>query len=97
VLGVGTPTPRLSWAIPQAEQGFEQTAYEIELARGEGPPSSVVVESREQVLVPWTAEPLTSRESVQVRVRVRGDAEWSDWSQPTVVTAGLLSVDNWTA
>jgi alpha-L-rhamnosidase len=97
VLGIGTPTPRLSWVIPQAEQGFEQTAYEIELARGEGPPSSVVVESREQVLVPWPAEPLTSRESVQVRVRVRGDAEWSDWSRPAVVAAGLLSVDNWTA
>jgi alpha-L-rhamnosidase len=97
VLGIGTPTPRLSWVIPQAEQGFEQTAYEIELARGEARSSSVVVESRDQVLVPWPAEPLAARESVQVRVRVRGDAEWSDWSQPATVAAGLLSVDDWTA
>jgi alpha-L-rhamnosidase len=96
VLGIGTPTPRLSWVIPEGEQGFEQTAYEIELVRGEAPRSSAVVESREQVLVPWPAEPLASRESVQVRVRVRGDAKWSEWSQPAVVAAGLLSSDDWT-
>jgi alpha-L-rhamnosidase len=83
--------------ITQGEQGFEQTAYEIEVAHAEAPSSSVVVESREQLLVPWPTEPLTARETVQVRVRVRGDAEWSDWSQPAVVAAGLLSADDWTA
>ncbi len=97
LLGVGTPAPRLSWVIPEAEPGFEQTAYEIELVRAGTPTQSVVVESREQVLVPWPAEPLHSRETAEVRVRVRGDAEWSDWSQPAAVAAGLLSVDDWTA
>jgi alpha-L-rhamnosidase len=97
VLGVGTPTPRLSWVIPSAEPGFQQTAYEIELDRSGTPPISVAVESGEQVLVPWPAAPLTSRETVEVRVRVRGDGEWSGWSPKATLSAGLLSTDDWTA
>ena len=92
-----TPAPRLSWVIPDAEAGFEQSAYEIELARAGAAPETFVVESSEQVLVPWPGRPLASRESAQVRVRVRGDAEWSDWSEPAVVAAGLLAADDWTA
>ena len=38
-----------------------------------------------------------SRESAEVRVRVRDDDEWSEWSAPAVVEAGLLSPDDWTA
>ena len=53
--------------------------------------------SREQVLVPWPAAPLTSREAVRVRVRVRGAGMRSAWSDPATVEAGLLRADDWTA
>ena len=72
LLGIGTATPRLSWIVPTADAAFVQEAYEVELARAGGPSEVVRVTRGEQVLVPWPAAPLTSRESVRVRVRVRG-------------------------
>ena len=30
-------------------------------------------------------------------MRVRGDGDWSEWSEPATVEAGLLSADDWTA
>jgi len=97
VLGMGTPSPRLSWYVPEAAPGFRQRAYEVEITRPGASPEVVRVESGEQVLVPWPAAPLVSRESVRVRVRVRGDGEWTAWSDPGLVEAGLLDADEWTA
>ena len=97
VLGIGTATPRLSWIIPAADAGFVQDAYEVELVRGSGASEVVRVASGEQVLVPWPADPLTSRESVRVRVRVCGAGRWSAWSDPATVEAGLLRTGDWTA
>src|SRR4029450_2889073 len=97
VLGIGTATPRLSWIVPAADPGFVQEAYEVEVTRAGGPPEVVRVTSREQVLVPWPAAPLTSRESVRVRVRVGGAGMRSDWSDPATVEAGLLRTGDWTA
>lgn len=96
VLGIGTATPRLSWQVPAADAGYEQTAYEVEILTS-GTAHVHPVESGEQVLVAWPGEPLKSRESAQVRVRVRGDGDWSEWSEPATVEAGLLSADDWTA
>ncbi|WP_328323532.1 glycoside hydrolase family 78 protein [Kribbella sp. NBC_00382] len=92
-LGLGTASPRLSWQVPAAADGYHQAAYEIELAPGE----VYTVQSAEQVLVPWPGTPLTSRQRASVRVRVSDGTEWSDWSEPAVVEAGLLSPDDWTA
>ena len=61
VLGLGSSTPRLSWTVEQADPGWEQTAYEIEVVRN-GTPQVFRVQSREQVLVPWPAPPLHSGE-----------------------------------
>ena len=97
VLGIGTATPRLSWIVPAADAGFVQEAYEVELTRAGGTPEVVRVTSGEQVLVPWPAAPLTSRESVRVRVRVSGAGLRSDWSDPATVEAGLLRTEDWTA
>jgi alpha-L-rhamnosidase len=97
VLGIGTPTPRLSWQVPTADAGYQQSAYDVEIVRGEAAPESQVVESGEQVLVPWPGSPLEPRESAQVRVRVRGNGDWSDWSAPATVEAGLLNATDWTA
>ena len=90
VLGIGTAAPRLSWIVPAADPSFAQEAYEIEVTRGGGEPEVFRVASAEQVLVPWPAEPLASREAAQVRVRVWGGGTASDWSEPATVEAGLL-------
>jgi alpha-L-rhamnosidase len=97
VLGIGTATPRLSWIVPAAAAAFVQEAYEVELARAGGAPEVVRVMGREQVLVPWPAAPLTSRESLRVRVRVNGAGMQSAWSDPATVEAGLLRTEDWSA
>jgi alpha-L-rhamnosidase len=100
VLGLGTSAPRLSWQLPAAPQGYRQGAYEVEVRRGDAI-DVIRVESDEQVLVPWPASPLTSRERAVVRVRVRpaspDHGDWSPWSEPAGVEAGLLSERDWTA
>ncbi|WP_432894155.1 family 78 glycoside hydrolase catalytic domain [Kribbella sp. CA-245084] len=94
-VGIGTATPRISWQVPAADAGYAQTAYELEITTGTT--QAFTVQSPDQVLVPWPAEPLGSRQSAQVRVRVRGNNDWSEWSEPATVEAGLLSADDWTA
>ncbi|MGH3877478.1 MAG: family 78 glycoside hydrolase catalytic domain [Actinophytocola sp.] len=94
VLGIGPRRPRLSWHVPEAEPGFRQRAYEVELTRG-GVSGRYTVDSVDQVLVPWPGDPLRARERVGVRVRVRDD-EWTAWSERAVVEAGL-GPDDWTA
>ncbi|MEV8371387.1 family 78 glycoside hydrolase catalytic domain [Kribbella sp. NPDC056861] len=97
VLGLGTATPRLSWQVPTADAGYQQTAYEVEIQTGDGSPEVHTVQSPDQVLVPWPGTPLASRQQAAVRLRVSDGIEWSDWSEPVVVEAGLLSADDWTA
>ncbi|MFJ3772306.1 family 78 glycoside hydrolase catalytic domain [Streptomyces sp. NPDC090075] len=96
VRGIGTGSPRLSWVVPRADVDYHQTAYEIEVLRG-GTTVSYRVDSTEQVLVPWPAPPLASREYAAVRVRVACQDQWSEWSESAVVEAGLLDADDWTA
>src|SRR5215218_7864246 len=100
VLGTGVAAPRLSWRLPHAPEGYRQGGYEVEIRRGAAEPVVVGVDSAEQVLVPWPAEPLTSRERAEVRIRVRpadAAADWSPWSDTGVVEAGLLSDQDWMA
>ncbi|MEU6224488.1 glycoside hydrolase family 78 protein [Streptomyces sp. NPDC047042] len=94
--GIGTGSPRLSWTIPHADAGYRQTAYEVEISRG-GNTEYHRVDSAEQVLVPWPAAPLRSREFASVRVRVAHDSHWSEWSGRSVVEAGLLDAADWSA
>ncbi|MFC5910755.1 family 78 glycoside hydrolase catalytic domain [Streptacidiphilus monticola] len=96
-LGVGTPTPRLSWTLPVGADG--QDAYEIELDRDGRPQTTGRVPGARQRLVAWPVEPLRSRERVGVRVRVwvPGRPRPSDWSEPSVVEAGLLDPADWIA
>ncbi|KUO18132.1 family 78 glycoside hydrolase catalytic domain [Streptomyces dysideae] len=96
VLGTGTPTPRLSWTIEHAEAGWEQTAYEVEVVRG-GVAQAYRVSSPEQVLVPWPAPPLSSRERAEVRIRVAHGEDWSSWGDAAVVETGLLEPSDWAA
>ena len=95
-MGLGTGTPRLSWYVPTAETGYSQTAYEIEVTR-DGTPEVYRIESDEQILVPWPAAELNSRESASVRVRVANGENWSGWSESSTVEAGLLDSSDWHA
>ena len=56
-----------------------------------------MVQSREQVLVPWPSVPLASRERAAVRVRVASGKRWTAWSEPVAVEAALLHPGDWTA
>ncbi len=82
--------------MPEAEDGYEQTAYEVEVTRG-GDVGVFRVESSEQVLVAWPAAPLASRESASVRVRVAQGEEWSPWGASASLEAGLLEAGDWSA
>src|SRR4051794_23502344 len=95
VLGGGTASPRISWQVPAADAGYAQTAYEIEITRDTT--EVFTVQSPDQILVPWPADALGSRESAQVRVRVRGNDDWSEWSEPASIETGLLGPDDWSA
>jgi alpha-L-rhamnosidase len=98
VLGIGTAAPRLSWIVPAADPSFAQDAYEIEVTRSRGgEPEVFRVASAEQILVPWPAQPLASREAAQVRVRVWSGGTASHWSEPATVEAGLLEAADWIA
>ncbi|MFJ4027582.1 family 78 glycoside hydrolase catalytic domain [Paenarthrobacter sp. NPDC089989] len=96
VLGIGTGAPRLSWAVTEAEPGYAQTAYQLEVTR-DGVSEVFTVESPEQVLVPWPARALSSREQAKVRVRVAHAGNWSGWSEHAIVEAGLLEASDWIA
>lgn len=96
-LGIGTPAPRISWKT-QAEAGWEQHAYEIEVSRSSGVFRSGRIDSADQVLVPWPTTALISRERATVRVRLwDAHGEVTAWSAPAVVEAGLLSPSDWSA
>src|SRR6478609_1191385 len=96
VLGLGTPSPRLSWTVQEADPGWEQTAYEVEVIRGDGQ-QVFRIDGSDQVLVPWPAPPLRSRERVEVRVRVAHGTQWSEWGDARTVEAGLLTAHDWSA
>jgi alpha-L-rhamnosidase len=94
--GVGTPRPRLSWSLPDTSR--QQRAYEIELSSPGRTVRTGRIADTERRLVPWPGEPLSSRERVEVRVRVwTGADEPSPWSESRAVQAGLLRAEDWRA
>lgn len=96
-LGIGEPMPRLSWTVSSAPADWTQTAYRVDIDR-DGSRRSYEVDGGDQVLVPWPAEPLRSRDIATVRVAVRGaDGAWSEASAPTTLEAGLLEPADWLA
>jgi alpha-L-rhamnosidase len=98
-LGIGEPSPRLSWQIRADGPNVRQRAYQIETTGTQGSWRSAVVKSMDSILVPWPGPPLNSRERVDVRVRIwENDApEPTPWSEPTTLEAGLLDPQDWTA
>jgi alpha-L-rhamnosidase len=98
--GIGEEQPRLSWRVTAETPGWVQCAYELELGADETRLVSYGrTESVEQLLQPWPAPALTSRQRVAVRVRVWGndDGGPSEWGPVTYVEAGLLNPEDWQA
>lgn len=93
ILGIATASPRLSWTVPTAPDGWLQRTYGIEIERAHGL-DRFEVASSDQVLVPWPGTPLTSRESARVRVRVADDV-YSGWSEWATVEGGLFDPADW--
>jgi alpha-L-rhamnosidase len=95
---IGESTPRISWKIEGHPQNWEQSSYQLEISRQSGKgPETFRVQSSQQVLVQWPAEPLRSGESASVRVRVvDNNGKQTPWSERVNVEAGLLSPEDWT-
>ncbi|KAL3468065.1 bacterial alpha-L-rhamnosidase-domain-containing protein [Aspergillus heterothallicus] len=84
-LGIGFPEPRLSWRFEATENtaaNWQQTAYEIEIARG-GATQTYHVKSAESALAPWPSKSLQSREIAKARSTVEtGLLDRKDWKGP---------------
>ncbi|MGP5672855.1 family 78 glycoside hydrolase catalytic domain [Brachybacterium alimentarium] len=91
-LGAGTAAPRLSWTRSGA--GAEQCAYELRLRTAGGGLETAKRADSEQVLVAWPFRDLRSRERVEAEVRIEAGGEWSDWSEPLTIEAGLLEPED---
>ncbi|MCB0015944.1 MAG: hypothetical protein KDE34_28710, partial [Anaerolineales bacterium] len=74
-LGVGVPSPRLSWQVITEAQNWRQAAYEIACFDGEGAllEETGRIDSDQSVLLPWPFAPLKSRQQVSLKARVWGD------------------------
>ncbi|MCB0021168.1 MAG: hypothetical protein KDE09_25405, partial [Anaerolineales bacterium] len=74
-LGVGVPSPRLSWQVITEAQNWQQVAYEIIRPGRNGPmhDSYGRIESRQSRFAPWPFEPLVSRLRISLKVRVWGN------------------------
>jgi alpha-L-rhamnosidase len=102
-LGIGEPTPRISWRFTGDAKDWIQSSYELEISR---PNTSTVlenykIESEDSVLVPWPSASLKSRERASVRVRAFGgagtDIRPTEWSEKAELEAGLLEKEDWSA
>jgi len=101
-LGIGEPSPRLSWQVSDADADYVQQAYRVEVSIQSpgGVPEVSVHDVRgeggsEQVLVAWPARPLGSRERIQVRVAVDDGSGWGAWSDPATAELGLVEASDW--
>lgn len=96
-LGVGTPSPRLSWSIESDGRDLLQASAEIEITR-DGDSSVARLDGPEQVLVDWPFEQLLSRELVSLRVRSSlNDGRTTPWSEVLLLEAALLEQADWEA
>lgn len=78
---LATPTPRLSWTLADAPDGWLQASAEVR----DGD-QVVTLQGRDSVLVDWPYNPLQHGEIHHVSVRVTGtDGVTSEWSEPVAV------------
>ncbi|KAL2882035.1 hypothetical protein SGCOL_002293 [Colletotrichum sp. CLE4] len=96
-LGIAESEPRISWRFSGNAVDWEQSAYDLEILRGSGPPTIHNFNSTESLLVPWPVATLETAEQASVRARAHGgpgqlSTPWSDW---VTVETGLLNSSDW--
>ncbi|MFC8436508.1 family 78 glycoside hydrolase catalytic domain [Streptomyces sp. NPDC057253] len=104
-IGVDDPSPRLSWRVVQADDGWMQSAYQIRAARTERDLDagrllwdSGKVRSAAQTDVAWKGPAPASRDRVVWQVRVWGaKGGATPWSRPARWEVGLLRRSDWGA
>jgi alpha-L-rhamnosidase len=105
-LGIGNPTPQLSWQLQSEETGTAdrdetQTAYEIQVGSATNASDlwdSGKVSGSQTLGIAYAGQPLSGGERCYWRARVYdGSNDVSAWSAPAMWTMGLLSQTDWTA
>ena len=105
-LGVGDPSPRLSWINASARRSERQTAYQLLVASSPGALArntgdrwdSGQVSGDASTGVPYAGQPLPSRAACFWKVRTWDrDGVPSAWSEPASWTVGLLAPQDWQA
>ncbi|UPL02850.1 hypothetical protein LCI18_013784 [Fusarium solani-melongenae] len=97
--GIGETEPRISWRFDGDVVDWEQSSYDVEIARSSGDkPKSFSFNSSESLYLPWPDAPLNEAEPASVRVRAHGlsnrsqpSTPWSDW---VTVETGLFK-ESW--
>ncbi|RGP72883.1 alpha-l-rhamnosidase a [Fusarium longipes] len=97
--GVAETNPRISWRFEGSVSDWEQSSYDIEVARQgvkKDKTNLFSFNSSNSVYVPWPDEALGEAEAASVRVRAHSNdglsTPWSDWAN---VETALLSNDGW--
>jgi hypothetical protein len=98
-LVTGDTRPSLSWQIQSDSINVIQEAYEIQWSSSKEftdvMAQTSVVKSASVIQAPWIGTSLKSREVRFARVRIQTKGEWTQWSSPTQIEAGLLSNLDW--
>ena len=97
VIGIGESRPRISWSFEGDDRDWMQGSYALEFRRDDGGVETFEIEPSDSLLVRWPAQDLSTSQRVSVRVRATDQhSNWTPWSYPATVEAGLLSKDDWT-
>lgn len=103
-LGIDNSAPQFGWIIQTGQQGYEQSAWQIQVASSEKALKngaadmwdSEKVESSEQQFITYEGEALQSAQPYFWRVRIWStDGEESVWSDPASFTTALLDNAEW--
>lgn len=95
-LGIDTDKPRFSWIITSDERDVLQTAYHIIVSDDSGEVwNSGVVNSSEQLWIPYSGTPLRSGTHLTWRVKVTTNKGETEWSATQRFSIGLLTESQW--
>lgn len=91
---INNATPSISWKFSGPEENWHQASYQIKI-RLENEPQwkeYPAVSSKNNLFVTWPGEPLKSRASFDLSVRVQGqEGDFSEWSEPVHGQVGILA------
>ena len=95
-LGIDTDKPRFSWQITSDEYNVVQTAYHIIVSDDNGEVwNSGVVNSAEQLWIPYGGTTLKSGQHITWRVKVTTNKGETEWSATQRFSIGLLTESQW--